>query len=122
MSKYEEYFKQSIEDPDAFWGKASEAITWSKPWKKVLDRSNSPFWRWFSGGELNTCYNAVDRHVDGPRRSAGHHPRQPGDRRQDRITYAELKDQVARFAGVLRQWASARATASSSTCRWCRRR
>jgi propionyl-CoA synthetase len=103
MSKYEEYFKQSIEDPDAFWGKASEAITWSKPWKKVLDRSNSPFWRWFVGGELNTCYNAVDRHVEAGRgdQAAIIYDSPVTDTKRS-ISYAELKDQVARFAGVLR--------------------
>ena len=83
MATYEEMFRRSMEDPDGFWGEAAEDITWVKKWDKVLDDSNKPFYRWFTGGELNTCYNAVDRHVlAGRGRPAGHHLRQPGDRRR----------------------------------------
>ena len=60
---YQEVFKQSIEQPDIFWGKAAEAIQWTKKWDKVLDDGKQPFYRWFVGGELNTCYNALDYHV-----------------------------------------------------------
>ncbi len=67
MGKYEEVFQRSIQDPEGFWGGAAEAITWYKKWDKVLDPSNSPFYRWFIGGEMNTCYNALDRHVEGGR-------------------------------------------------------
>jgi propionyl-CoA synthetase len=99
---YEEAYRRSIEDPEGFWGEAAEAITWTKKWDKVLDDSNAPFYRWFAGGELNTCYNAVDRHVDnGPGRSGGHHLRQPGDRHIKTYHLRELQDRVARFAGVL---------------------
>ncbi|NMC90394.1 MAG: propionyl-CoA synthetase, partial [Smithella sp.] len=61
--KYLDIYKQSIEQPDLFWGKAGEAIEWTKKWDKVLDDTNKPFYRWFAGGELNTCYNALDYHV-----------------------------------------------------------
>ena len=48
---YEIAYKQSIEDPDTFWAKAAEDCHWYKKWDKVLDDSNKPFYRWFSGGE-----------------------------------------------------------------------
>ena len=60
---------RSLEDPDAFWGEAAEAITWRSRPEQVLDRSAAPVYRWFTGGVLNTCENALDRHVaGGPRR------------------------------------------------------
>jgi len=61
---YDESFQQSIKDPEAFWGKAAEDIHWYKKWDKVLDDSNKPFYRWFVGGEMNTCYNALDLHIE----------------------------------------------------------
>ena len=51
-------------DAEAFWAEAAEDIHWYKKWDKVFDDSNPPFYRWFTGGEVNTCYNAVDRHVE----------------------------------------------------------
>ena len=61
--KYQEVYARSIFEPATFWGKAGEAIEWTKKWDKVLDDTNKPFYRWFAGGELNTCYNALDYHV-----------------------------------------------------------
>lgn len=61
--KIDEIYARSITDPEAFWAKAAEKIDWFKKWDRVLDSSNPPFYRWFSGGVLNPCYNAVDRHV-----------------------------------------------------------
>ena len=61
--KYEEAFRESLENPEAFWGRAAEEIDWDKKWDRVLDQSNSPFFKWFPGAMLNTCFNAVDRHV-----------------------------------------------------------
>ena len=55
MGRYKEIFKKSIEEPDAFWGKAGESIEWYKKWDKVLDDTNPPFYKWFVGGEMNTC-------------------------------------------------------------------
>ena len=65
--RYEEAFSKSINDPEGFWGEAAEAIHWYKKWDKVRDDSNKPFYRWFTGGIVNTCYNALDRHVEGGR-------------------------------------------------------
>jgi propionyl-CoA synthetase len=102
MGRYDELHGRSIADKDGFWGEAAEAIGWSKRWDKVLDDSRAPFYRWFTGGELNTCYNALDRHVTAGRAE------QPAliydSPITDRIvtyTYAQLTDRVARFAGAL---------------------
>ncbi len=103
MGRYEDVFKRSISDPDGFWGEAAEAIHWNKRWDKVLDDSNKPFYRWFSGGELNTCYNAVDRHVEGGRaEQAAIIYDSPVTDTVQTITYAEFLDMVSRFAGGLR--------------------
>ncbi len=64
---YEEAFEQSLKDPEGFWGEAAEDVHWYKKWDKVLDDSNKPFYRWFTGGEINTCYNALDLHIDNGR-------------------------------------------------------
>jgi propionyl-CoA synthetase len=103
MNKYDEIFKKSITDPDGFWGEAAEDIDWYKKWDKVLDDSNKPFYRWFSGGELNTCYNAVDRHVKNGRadQTAIIYDSPVTDTIQ-KITYKELLDHVSKFAGVLK--------------------
>ncbi len=61
---YQEVFESCRKDPETFWGQAAEEIHWSKRWDRVLDDSNKPFYSWFSGGQLNTCYNALDRHVE----------------------------------------------------------
>jgi propionyl-CoA synthetase len=100
--KYEEIFKQSIEQPDVFWGKAAESVKWIKKWDKVLDDSKKPFYKWFVGGELNTCYNAVDVHVESGRgdQVAIIHD-SPVTNSVTKITYKELLDKVSRFAGVL---------------------
>jgi len=102
MGSYQETFRRSIDDPEGFWGEAAQGLSWYQAPTQVLDRSNPPFYRWFPDGVLNTCYNAVDRHVEGGR----------GDQvaiihdsavtsSQRKITYAELLEQVSRFAGVL---------------------
>jgi propionyl-CoA synthetase len=105
MSKklsYEETFAQSIHEPDAFWGEAAEEIKWEKKWEKVLDDSRKPFYRWFTGGELNSCYNAVDYHVEEGRgdQVAIIYDSPVTDTIQ-KITYSEFLDGVSRFAGVL---------------------
>ncbi len=101
--RYETVYQQSINDPETFWAEAANDCHWYKKWNRVLDISNKPLYRWFEGGELNTCYNALDYHVD---------DRGRGDRIAliydspvtdtiKKYTYAELRDTVARFAGVL---------------------
>ncbi len=100
---YEEIYARSMEDPEGFWGEQAAAIDWYKPWSKVLDDSRKPFYRWFAGGELNTCYNALDRHVENGRADqAALIYDSPVTGTQKSYTYAELRDAVAQFAGVLR--------------------
>ena len=65
--RFDEIYRQSVEQPEQFWAQAAAEIDWVKPWERVLDDSRAPFYRWFTGGQMNTCYNALDRHVDGGR-------------------------------------------------------
>lgn len=66
-NQYEEAYKRSIEDREGFWGEIAEDCHWYKKWDRVLDDSDEPFYHWFQGGELNTCYNALDCHVENGR-------------------------------------------------------
>jgi len=102
MSNYSEIYKNSINDPDAFWGEAAEQLHWYKKWDKVLEMDARPVPRWFVGGEFNTCYNAVDRHVEAGRgdQLAIIHDSPITDSKRS-ISYSELQDQVSRFAAVL---------------------
>jgi propionyl-CoA synthetase len=100
---YAEAFRRSLADPKAFWGEAAKAIDWYRQPTVVLDDSNPPFYRWFSDGVLNTCFNAVDRHVrDGRGGQAALIYDSPVTGTCRTYTYRELLDLVARFAGVLR--------------------
>ena len=102
MSRYDEVFRRSIDAPEAFWSEAAEAIDWITPPERVLDRSRAPFYRWFPGGELNTCWNALDRHVEGGRADqVALIYDSPVTGTVARYTYRELRDLVARFAGAL---------------------
>jgi propionyl-CoA synthetase len=102
MGNYDEQFKRSISDQEGFWGEAAAGISWSKKWDKVLDDSNPPFYRWFRGGELNICYNAVDRHVEnGLADRTAIIWDSPVTNTKKKISYGELKEQVANFAGAL---------------------
>ncbi|QQP90994.1 propionyl-CoA synthetase [Skermanella sp. TT6] len=101
--RYAELHTRSITDPAGFWGDAARDIDWIKPWDSVLDSSNPPFYRWFTGGVLNTCHNAVDRHVAAGRgEQAAIIYDSPVTDTVQSITYAELQDLTARFAGALR--------------------
>ncbi len=92
----------SLKDPAAFWGEAAKDIKWYKTWDKVLDDSRAPFYRWFPGGEVNTCYNAVDRHVEeGRGEQAAIIYDSPVTQTVRSLSYRQLQDQTARLAGVL---------------------
>ena len=62
--RFEAIYRESIDHPDEFWAEAAKSLHWERPWTQVLDDSNKPFYRWFPGGLFNTCYNALDRHVE----------------------------------------------------------
>ena len=103
MGKYDEIYRKSIENPEEFWAEAAEGIDWYKKWDKVLDDSNKPLYRWFTGGEVNTCYNALDYHVD--ERGRGDKIAiiydSPVTNTVKKFTYAKVRDIVAKFAGIL---------------------
>lgn len=102
MSRYDTVHRRSIEHPDEFWAEAASGIDWHSSWDRVLDDSNVPFYRWFSGGRLNTCHNALDRHVEGGRADqAAVIYDSPLTDTQRTLTYRELRDETALFAGVL---------------------
>src|SRR4051794_5396500 len=104
MRTYEAEFKRSLADPEGYWREAAAAVDWvTPPGERILDDSRPPFYRWFPGASLNTCHNAVDRHVEGGRaQQAAIVYDSPVTGTQRTLTYAELQDAVARFAGVLR--------------------
>ena len=103
MGRYADTFRHSITDPESFWGEAAKGIDWYREPTVVLDTSNPPFYRWFADGVLNTCFNAVDRHVRDGRAD------QPALIYDSAVTgtvrtytYRRLLDEIARFGGVLR--------------------
>jgi propionyl-CoA synthetase len=103
MGRYAEAFSESLTSPEKFWGEAARGIDWYRQPTVVLDSSNPPFYRWFADGALNTCFNAVDRHVrDGRGDQAALIYDSPVTGARRTLTYRQLLDEVARFAGVLR--------------------
>lgn len=104
LREYDEVFKKSIEEPEEFWAELAEEINWYKPFTKVLDNSNQPFTKWFVGGEMNTCYNCLDRHIENGRgkRIALIYD-SPLNGKVEMYTYENLQRLVAKFAGALAQ-------------------
>jgi propionyl-CoA synthetase len=99
---YEIAYAESINDPESFWAKAAQDCHWYRPWEKVLDGSNKPFYRWFAGGVVNTCYNALDYHVENGRGDqVALIYDSPVTDTIKKYTYRQLQDEVAAFAGVL---------------------
>src|SRR5438128_1161075 len=99
---YAETYRRALHRPEEFWAEAAEAIDWERRWDRVLDRSRPPFYRWFPGARLNTCWNALDRHVAagrGERIALIWDSAVTGQIKQ--FTYRELRGEVARLAGVL---------------------
>jgi len=102
VTAYRDAFDQAMRSPQTFWRRAAEAITWSRPFERVLDDSRAPLYRWFPGGELNTCYNAIDLHVENGRASqAAVIYDSPVTATKRTLSYRELLRQVAQFAGAL---------------------
>jgi propionyl-CoA synthetase len=99
---YKDVYQNWQQDPEAFWMQAAKAIDWVKPPSKALFDDNAPYYEWFKDAEVNTCYNALDRHV-----LAGNGERvaliydSPVTGVKSKTTYSEMLDQVARFAGAL---------------------
>ncbi|MBX7434758.1 propionyl-CoA synthetase [Mycobacterium sp. Y57] len=103
MPGYRDLFDASINDPSAFWADAASAVSWTRHPQRILDDGHPPFYRWFPDAELNTCANALDRHVDGGRADqlALIYDSAVTDTKRT-YSYAELLEQTARFAGALR--------------------
>jgi propionyl-CoA synthetase len=103
-ARYDQVYRRSLDDPSGFWGEAAEALVWDKRWDRVLDDSRLPFYRWFSGGKLSVAYNALDRHVDegnGERTALVYDSPVTGAVAE--WTFRELRDDVAKVAGALRE-------------------
>ena len=99
---YRDAWEFAKRSPEEFWRQAAAQIHWDRPFDRVLDSSNAPLYRWFPGGELNTCFNAIDRHVHNGRASqlaVIHDSPVTGVKRS--LTYEQLQNEVARFAGAL---------------------
>jgi len=112
MGEYDKQFRRSLDDPEGFWLEAAEAIDWTRAPTRALDSAGAPLYRWFPDGELNTSYNALDRHVE-----AGN-----GERTAliwDSPVTGNVATRSPLSPGRWRHWVSPRATGCSSTCRWC---
>ncbi len=102
MGYYRDIYKNWKKDHLKFWAKQSKAIKWEKKPKKILDDSNIPFYKWFPDGTLNTCYNAIDRHVlSGRGEQDAIIYDSPVTNTKKRITYSQLQYKVSQFAGAL---------------------
>src|SRR4051812_9388568 len=100
--RYQDAYDVSMRDPERFWGEAAEDVHWYRKWDRVFDSAQGVYGRWFSGGLTNTCYNAVDLHVDrgrGDQAALIYDSPLAGTART--YTYRQLKDEVARFGGAL---------------------
>jgi len=99
---YSNIYRQSIDQAETFWAEAADRLRWDTPWERVLDDSNAPYYEWFAGGEMNTCYNALDRHCEqGRSDQAALVYDSPVTGTVKTYSYAALRDEVAQFAGAL---------------------
>ena len=100
--KFKEIYRKSIEDPENFWREASDDIFWFKKPTKILNKSNPPFYKWFEDGITNTCYNALDVHIDkGQGKKTALIYDSPITGNKSKLTYEELRSKVSKFAGAL---------------------
>ena len=103
MSNHREVLRYSLEQPEKFWGEQAELIHWDKQWDKVLDSTDAPLYRWFAGGMLNTCYNALDIHVErGNGEQAALIYDSPVTNTKKTYSYTQLRDSVAKLAGAMK--------------------
>jgi len=104
LSRYKEIYNSSIKNKEDFWKKVSEDIFWYEKPTKILNTDNPPFYKWFEDGVTNTCYNALDVHVNNGRgEKIAIIYDSPITNTQNKITYSELRDKVALFAGALKK-------------------
>ena len=101
--KFNEIYQKSINSPESFWREASENIFWFKKPGKILNKSNPPFYKWYEDGVTNTCYNALDFHIDqgkGSKTALIYDSPITGDK--NKFSYEELRSKVSKFAGALK--------------------
>jgi acetyl-CoA synthetase len=99
-AQYEAMYRQSLDDPEAFWGKVASELHWFRPWERVLEWQ-APNAKWFVGGQTNIAYNALDRNLASRRTKAAIvFEGEPGDSRV--LTYHDLHREVCQFANVLK--------------------
>ena len=102
--KFKQIYEQSIKNPESFWKEASDDIFWFKKPTKILNKLNPPFYKWFEDGITNTCYNALDLHIDqGRGEKLAIIYDSPITGVQKKISYKVLRDRVALFAGALKK-------------------
>ena len=100
--KFEQIYNKSITKPEEFWREISEDIFWFKKPTKILNKTNPPFYKWFEDGTTNTCYNALDFHIDnglGEKTALIYDSPITGNKAK--FTYNELKSKVAKFPGAI---------------------
>jgi len=103
MAAYEALVKEATTDPDGFWGRlARENLHWHKPFTRVLDESNAPFYKWFEDGELNASYNCLDRNLANGNAEKVAIIFEADDGKVTRVTYRELHERVCRLANGLK--------------------
>ena len=105
LSKYQETFDYSLSNPKEFWSKAAEDVVWIKKFENVIHTDGPPFYKWFKGGKINTCYNALDRHIDegnGDRIALIYDSAMTNTKKK--FTYTELRDKTAELAGALQRF------------------
>jgi acetyl-CoA synthetase len=102
LKDYAKVYRAALRNPDKYWADAAGELRWFKRWRKVLDASKAPFYKWFVGGKTNMIANAIDRHVDSPRKNrvALIWEGEQGESRQ--FTYFQLQREVNKFANVLK--------------------
>ena len=104
QNKYDEIYKESIGKPQVFWNNVAKGIYWDKPFDTVLNESNTPFNYWFEGGKLNTCYNAIDRHVeDGYGDQIALIYDSPITNKKAYYSFSQLQSSISKLAGVLKE-------------------
>ena len=101
-NSFKEIYEESIQNPEEFWKNVSDDIFWFKKPTKILNKSNPPFYKWFEDGVTNTCYNAIDVHIDkGNGEKTALIYDSPITNSKAKYTYNELREKISKFAGAL---------------------
>ena len=102
VKEYEQLYQRSLDDPEGFWGERAEELEWYKKWDKVLDDSNAPFFKWFTGGKVNIVHNALDRHLKTYRKNKLALIWEGENGETKSYSYYALNREVVKFSNVLR--------------------